>query len=141
MPDRKSENRNDTQRKLNAALAKLVGKRVTMFTIDWRVGLTWTDPGAGQSLIISTPFNVGPPGDEAVVIPGDYGPSIARVIGLLGETVSSAVTEQGILDLRIAFSNGIGITVVRSFPGWTGFFDIEWEYHDGPDGLWLMTDE
>jgi hypothetical protein len=134
-----AQQRRDAQQSLNTALALLVGKRVTMFTVDWRVGLSWTDPGAGQRIIIETPFTIGPPGDEKIVVPGEYGPSIARVITLLGETVTSASTDPEILDLRLAFSNGSQLIVVRNHPADTGPQEAEWEYWDGTGqgGVWF----
>jgi hypothetical protein len=129
------------QADLNTALTLLVGKRLTLFEIDWRVSLMCTDPDAGQSIVLETPFTIGPPGDEQPVIPGDYGPSIARVISLLGETVTSATTEPSIFDLRLTFSTGTRLSVVRlPSPGFVR--EIEWEYQDGsgPGGLYLIAD-
>lgn len=136
---RKSADKDD-QRRLNTALALMVGKRLTLFEIDWRVGLHCTDPDAGQALIIETPFTIGPPGDEQLVIPGEYGPSIARIPALLGETVVSVVADPGVNDLRMTFSNGMHLAVVPDER--TGFpHTIEWEYHDGsPHSHWLQHD-
>jgi uncharacterized protein DUF6188 len=130
----------DDQRRLNEALALVVGKRVTLFMIDWSVGLSFTDPGAGQNFVIETPFTIGPPGDEAPVVPGEYGPSIARVIALLGETVTVATTDPTMLDLVIEFESGSRISVVRQPLGSGWAHEVEWEYRDGSGskGLWIV---
>jgi uncharacterized protein DUF6188 len=117
---------------LTQVLSSVVGQRVTLFRIDWRVELPFTDTAAGQSIIIETPFTIGQPGTENLVVPGEYGASIAEVIALPGERVTAVSTKPDIVQLRLSFSNGSDLAVIGD--GWP-----QWEFAGPAGGPWIVS--